>query len=109
MPHHSFIFRTDAVVLSLILFFGMIAMTGLGRLASKLWNKEGGEPKGGVNSLFGGLFALSGLILAFTFGMSGSRLERVRGVIEQEANDIGTAVLRADLYGDSVRNGFRSD
>jgi len=106
---HSFIFRTEAIVLSLILLFGMIIMVILGRLASNLWNKEGGEPKGGVNSLFGGLFALSGLILAFTFGMSGSRLEKVRGVVEQEANDIGTAILRSDLYADSVREGFRKD
>ena len=106
---HSFIFRTDAIVLSLILLFGMIAMIVLGRLACKMWNKEGGEPKGGINSLFGGLFALSGLILAFTFGMSGSRLEKVRGVVEQEANDIGTAILRSDLYADSVREGFRKD
>ena len=106
---HSFVFRTDAIVLSLILFLGMIIMITLGRVASRLWNKEGDEPRGGVNSLFGGLFALSGLILAFTFGMSGSRLERVRGVIEQEGNDIGTAILRADLYADSVRDGFRYD
>ena len=106
---HSFIFKTDALVLSLILFFGMVIMVIFGRIACKMWNKEESEPKGGVNSLFGGLFALSGLILAFAFGMSGSRLEKVRGVVEQEANDIGTAVLRSDLYVDSVREGFRRD
>ncbi|HEV8507600.1 MAG TPA: hypothetical protein VGQ53_19445 [Chitinophagaceae bacterium] len=106
---HSFIFKTDALVLSLILFVGMIVMVLCGRYACKLWNKEESEPKGGVSSLFGALFALSGLILAFTFGMSGSRLEKVRNVIESEANDIGTAVLRSDLYADSVRSGFRDD
>jgi hypothetical protein len=106
---HSFIFKTDALTLSIVLFVGMIAMLVLGRSASKLWNKEQSEPQGGINSLFGGLFALSGLLLAFTFGMSGSRLEKVRGVVEQEANDIGTAILRADLYADSVRDGFRND
>ena len=36
-------------------------------------------------------------------------MEKVRGVVEQEANDIGTAVLRSDLYADSVREGFRRD
>jgi hypothetical protein len=106
---HSFIFKTDALVLSLILFFGMIVMVILGRLSCRRWNKEESEPKGGVSSLFGALFALSGLILAFTFGMSGSRLEKVRNVIESEANDIGTAVLRSDLYADSVKAGFRAD
>ena len=107
--NYSFIFKTDALLLCIFLFVGMIVMIILGRFACKMWNKEESEPKGGVSSLFGGLFALSGLILAFTFGMSGNRLEKVRGVVEQEANDIGTAVLRADLYADSVRDGFRND
>jgi len=74
-----------------------------------MWNREESEPKGGINSLFGGLFALSGLVLAFAFGMSGTRLEKVRNVVELEANEIGTAILRSDLYADSVRDGFRED
>jgi len=49
------------------------------------------------------------LLLAFAFGMSGARLEKVRDVVELEANEIGTAVLRSDLYVDSVRNEFRKD
>src|SRR5215470_1235820 len=101
--------RTDASVLALILLIGMIVMIVLGRLTSRIWSKEEGEPKGGVNSLFAALFALSGLILAFAFGMSQNRLEAVRKVVEMEANDIGTAILRADLYADSAREGFRAD
>jgi hypothetical protein len=41
--------------------------------------------------------------------MSQTRLEKVRTVVEQEANDIGTAILRSDLYSDSVRGSFRAD
>src|SRR6185369_2113684 len=107
--NYSFIFKTDALLLCIFLFVGMIVMIILGRFACKMWNKEESEPKGGVSSLFGGLFALSGLILAFTFGMSGTRLEKVRNVVELEANEIGTAILRSDLYADSVRDGFRGD
>jgi hypothetical protein len=107
--NYSFIFKTDAAILSLILFIGMIVMVVCGRLACKVWNKEQSEPKGGVSSLFGGLFALSGLLLAFTFGMSGTRMEKVRNVVELEANQIGTAILRSDLYADSVRDSFRAD
>lgn len=106
---YSLIFKTDASVLAITLFLGMIVMVTLGRLACRAWNKEESEPKGGINSLFGGLFALSGLLLAFTFGMSGTRLEKVRNVVELEANEIGTAILRSDLYADSVRDGFRRD
>jgi len=87
----------------------MILMVALGRIAGKIWRKEEDEPKGGVNSLLAALFALFGFILAFAFGMSGSRYENVRNVIVDEANDIGTAVLRADLYSDSVRDAFRAD
>ena len=84
-------------------------MVALGRYAGKLWRKEEEEPRGGVNSLLAALFALFGFILAFTFGMSGNRYDNVRNITVQEANDIGTAVLRADLYSDSVRNAFRTD
>lgn len=101
--------RTDASVLGILLLVGMIIMIGLGRLAGRALNREEIEPKGGVNSLFAALFALSGLILAFTFGMSQNRLERVRSVVELEANAIGTAVLRSDLYPDSIKNSFRDD
>ena len=101
--------RVDASILGLLLFIGMVVMILLGKVAGKIWNKEQSEPKGGVNSLFTALFALSGLILAFTFGMSQNRLDNVRSVVELEATDIGTAVLRSDLYADSVRNGFRAD
>src|SRR6476660_1691436 len=106
---NSLIHTTDALVLCIFLFIGMILMVALGRYAGKIWRKEEDEPKGGVNSLLAALFALFGFILAFTFGMSGSRYENVRNVIVEEANDIGTAVLRADLYSDSIRNEFRAD
>lgn len=106
---YSLLHRTDSLILGLFLFVAMIVVVLLGRWASRRWNREQVEPKGGVNSLFAALFALSGLILAFTFGMSQNRLEKVRDVIEQEANDIGTAVLRSDLYSDMVRDSFRLD
>src|SRR5205809_5746674 len=106
---HSFIHRTDALLLCIFLFVGMIAMVALGRSVGKFWRKEGAEPKGGVNSLLGAMFALFGFILAFTFSMSGNRYENVRNIIVEEANDIGTAILRSDLYSDSVRDAFRTD
>ena len=68
---NSFIHTTDAFVLCIFLFIAMITMVALGRIAGKIWRREEGEPKGGVNSLLAALFALFGFILAFTFGMSG--------------------------------------
>ena len=106
---NSLLHRADAFFLCLFLFAAMIVMVLLGRWCNKRWFGEEQELKGGVNSLLGAMYALSGLMLAFTFGMSGTRLERVRGVVELEANNIGTAILRADLYADSVRKEFRVD
>src|SRR4051794_40769952 len=106
----SLIHRTDAVVLCIILFLGMLVMVGVGRfIGNSFWKQEVGEPKGGVSSILSGLFGLSAFMLAFTFGMSGTRYSNVRNVIVEEANDIKTAMLRSDLYGDSLRNAFRSD
>ena len=107
--NYSLIHRTDATVLGIFLFIAMMAMVALGTMAGKIWRKDEAEPKGGVSSLLGALFALFGFILAFTFGMSGNRYDNVRNIIVEEANDISTAVLRADLYSDSVRDAFRSD
>ena len=84
-------------------------MVLIGRMAGKAWGKEEGEPKGGVGSILSALFGLSAFILAFTFGMSASRYSNVRDIIVDEANDIGTALLRSDLYSDSVRDAFRAD
>ena len=80
-----------------------------GTKGGKVWGKEEGEPKGGVGSILSALFGLSAFILAFTFGMSASRYSNIRDRIVEEANDIGTALLRSDLYPDSVRDALRAD
>lgn len=106
---YSFIQIIDALTLCIFLFFGMLAMVIIGRLAGKVWRKEEGEPKGGVGSLHSALFGLSAFILAFTFGMSATRYNNVRDITAEEAYAIETALLRADLYSDSVRAAFHED
>ena len=61
------------------------------------------------NAGLAALFGLSAFVLAFTFRMSAERYSNVRDIIVEEANDMGTAVLRSHLYSDSVRNEFRND
>ncbi len=41
--------------------------------------------------------------------MSSARHDKCIDMVIQEANDIGTAILRADLYPDSLRNPMRSE
>lgn len=57
----------------------------------------------------GSLLGLLALLLAFTFSMANERYDARRTVIIQEANAIGTAILRADLYQDTIRQQFRDD
>jgi hypothetical protein len=60
---------------------------------------------GQINSTLLGLLAL---LLAFTFSMSNSRYDTRRELIIEEANNIGTVILRADIYPDSMRQLLRS-
>jgi hypothetical protein len=64
---------------------------------------------GGVNSLLAALFGLWSFILAFTFSQSGSRFDNVRAMMVEEANCLRTTIIRADLFPDSVRTGYRAD
>ena len=63
----------------------------------------------GIGPTEGSLLGLTALLLSFTFGMSSTKYELRRQHIISEVNDIGTAILRCDLYPDSIRNLLRSD
>jgi len=62
-----------------------------------------------LGTINGILLGLLGLLLAFTFGMANSRYDTRRELVIEEANDIGTAILRADLYPDSTRQLLREN
>lgn len=51
----------------------------------------------GLGAAEGAVFALLGLLVAFTFSSAASRFEDRRHLITEEANHIGTAWLRIDL------------
>jgi len=58
---------------------------------------------GDLGSISGTFLGLLGLLLAFTFSMANSRYDTRRELVVEEANNIGTAILRTDVYPDSVR------
>jgi hypothetical protein len=85
-----------AVLFVVVLCFGMVACFEIGqRLGARAARKEGG--KIGLGAIEGAIFALLGLLIAFTFSGAASRFEGRRHLIVEEANDIGTAYLRIDL------------
>jgi hypothetical protein len=55
------------------------------------------------------LLGLLSLLLSFTFGISSSRYDARRSQIVHEANNIGTVILRSDMYPDTVRRRLRKD
>lgn len=85
-----------AVVFVCVLFFGMMACFEIGRrLGTRTATEEAG--KAGLGVVEGAIFALLGLLVAFTFSGAAERFVGRRHMIIEEANDIGTAYLRVDL------------
>jgi hypothetical protein len=58
---------------------------------------EEDSPADVSGAIIGAVFALLGLLIAFTFSGANSRFEARRQLIVQESNAIGTAYLRLDL------------
>ena len=92
---NNFIFL---LVLSTASFLGMMVSFEIGRRLGLARIKK--DPSGlasGVSASEGAIFALLGLLIAFTFTGAASRFEERRHLLVEEANNIGTAYLRIDL------------
>ncbi len=99
--------HTEAWIIALLLFILMLFSTYIGkRIGTYIRKKTDTEEKLPETSA---LIALLFFLLAFTFGMSGDRYDSRRKVVIEEANIIGTAILRSDLYPDSTKALFRKD
>ncbi len=96
-------------LLSLFVLFLILLCLWLGTIYRRYQSRRAlGELKEGSGALQNAMLTLLGLFLAFTFGMTVSKFESRREAIVEEANDIGTAILRCDLYPDSVRSELRN-
>ncbi len=109
MNDFSLLFRTDALVICILLFAGSILMVMAGKATRNRFIHDETESKGGVNSLLGALFGLWGFVLAFNFGNSAARFDRVREIMVDEANIFRTTILRTGFLPDSLRNDVRAD
>lgn len=102
---HSFLYDLNIIYLVSGLFVLMFAIIFAGyKIGLRKVNADTDN-----STLLSALLALMGLLLAFTFGMSGSRYDERRNYIIAESNSIGTAILRADLYPDSISKKIRND
>jgi hypothetical protein len=82
---------TSHPAIAFLLFPAMILLLELGR-----WQRRRRESEGS-STIEGAIFALFGLLLAFTFSGAVSRYDNHRLLLTEEVNDIGTAYLRLDL------------
>lgn len=86
------------------LFLGMLVMLEVGRRIRSRQRAQHVEDAGpGLGAVEGAIFALMGLLVAFTFSGAAARFDVRRQLIVEEANDIGTAYLRLDLLPPAAR------
>ena len=78
-------------------------------LRRKALEKNPEQATVGLGAISGTLLGLLGLLLAFTFSMASSRYDSRRALVIEEVNNISTAVLRTDVYPDSIRQLFREN
>jgi hypothetical protein len=81
-----------------LLFLGMVILLEAGRrLGIKRRAKESDGERGSLGTVEGAVFALFGLIMAFTFSGAALRFNEKRMLIAEEVNAIETAYLRVHL------------
>ena len=96
------------IALGCCLFAGMLCLTQLGRWVGRIRLQRNADESGGSFAVLeGGVFGLMGLLIAFTFSASASRLEARRQMIVDETNAIGTAWLRIALLPEARQGDMR--
>jgi FtsH-binding integral membrane protein len=106
----SILYNAPTFVIAVALLIGIFIFYLAGVSLGNYQKKNNPDAKAeGVGPLEGALLGLLALLLSFTFSMSASRYDTRRSLLIKEANDIGTVVLRADMYPDSIRREFRKD
>ena len=109
MPQLTLLQMTSAYVVAIIIFILVMLFFRLGHLTRmRAIKKDPEHAKSDIKTINGLLIGLLGLLLAFTFSMSNSRFDDRRHLVIQEANIIGTTILRTDMYPDSMRTLLRS-
>src|SRR5215467_3635078 len=100
-------------IVAIAIFFGILLLLVLGRrVGQQTIARHGGAATPGIGSLEAAVFALLGLMIAFTFSGALSRFDVRRSQVVDEANAIETAWLRIALLPEAtqpaVRETFRN-
>ncbi len=88
----------SVLLFAVLLFFGMLAMLEIGRRIGVMrGSKESEGERSSLGAVEGSVFALFGLLVAFTFSGGATRFDEKRMLIAEEVNAIETAYLRLQL------------
>jgi hypothetical protein len=83
---------------AVLFFFGMLILLEIGRrFGVSRRPKESEGERGSLGTIEGSVFAVFGLLVAFTFSGGASRFNEKRMLVAEEANSIETAYLRLHL------------
>lgn len=92
------------ILFSVLLFFGMLIMLEIGRhVGARHRAKESEGDRGSLATIEGAVFALWGLLMAFTFSGAAGRFNEKRMLISEEVNAVEVAYLRLQLLSPEVR------
>ncbi len=106
----SILFSTPSYIIAILLLFFILLIYILGTIAGYHQKMKNPEAKAdGIGPLESALLGLFALLLSFTFSQTASRYDKRINLAVSEANDIGTVILRTDLYPDSIRTALRND
>ncbi len=107
---NSFFLTLPTPILFVVVFSLIILFNWLGyRYKKKQIQKHPGQVQESMGSIEGSILGVMSLLMGFTFSLAVTKFEARRHLIVEEANYIGTAILRCDLYPDSMRNPLRAD
>lgn len=98
----------NPIIFAALLFLVLLLCMEFGRrLGRRRLARDPDALDAGTGAVDGMVFALLGLLVAFTFSGAASRFDDRRALIVTEANDIGTAYLRIDLLPEAARAPLR--
>lgn len=95
-------------ILPLTIFVALLSVELGYRVARYRLQRSQEEKESPVGGMVGATLGLLAFMLAFTFGLAGSRFEDRRQVLLSEANAIGTTYLRAAMLPEPMRTEARN-
>lgn len=107
----NFVATQPLLLIAGLLFVALVAAEFIGSWLRKFLQRKNAalsSEAAGIDYVLTSVFALLGLLIAFTFGLALDRYETRRDLVVQEANAIGTAHIRSAFAADPIRAELRS-